>query len=102
MPSSKHRGPCARPHQKLAPGGGSGPEELEAAVENEVEAVVRAAAERAAERRRSHWRDESPAGPSWRTAAGSTARPERLGEQTQREVRAWQGFVFDLVRSEGA
>ncbi|HSC92064.1 MAG TPA: hypothetical protein VLB86_10470 [Gaiellaceae bacterium] len=77
-------------------------EEVQAAVETSVESVVRAAAERAAERAARAWRDE-PAG------RGLLARASRLdaaspglGAELEREVRAWQGEVFELVRREGA
>ena len=88
--------------KSLATGRSSGPEELEAAVENRVEAVILAGAERAAERAARGWRDRVPGRPSWRTARRSTARPSGSGSRRRTEVRAWQGFVFDLVRSEGA
>jgi hypothetical protein len=73
--------------------------ELEAAVESSVDAVVVTAADRAAERAARSWR-EHPAGRAVVTAALDTASPE-LDERTRDEVRAWQGFVFELVREEG-
>jgi hypothetical protein len=73
-----------------------------AAVETSVESVVHAAADRAAERAAEGWR-EHPAGRT--LLAGrprlDAASPELLGA-TAAEARAWQGFVFDLVREEGA
>ena len=76
--------------------------ELEAAVENRVEAVVRAAAERAAERTARAWRDR-PSGKALLAESRDLERASReLTEATEDEVRAWQTFVFDLVRSEGA
>jgi energy-coupling factor transporter ATP-binding protein EcfA2 len=76
--------------------------ELRQAVENRVEAVVRAAAERAAERTARAWR-ERVAGQA--LLAGSTGLDRasvELEAATEEEVRAWQGVVFDLVREEGA
>ncbi|MBD0290738.1 MAG: ABC transporter [Thermoleophilia bacterium] len=74
--------------------------ELQVAVENRVEAVVRAAAERAAERAARAWR-ERPSGKALLEEAGvlESASPE-LAAATEDEVRDWQTFVFELVRSE--
>jgi hypothetical protein len=77
-------------------------EELSAALESSVEAVVRAAADRAAERTARSWQGD-PAGKGLvgdvpRADASSTTFPAATEEQ----VRAWQEFVFDLVRAEGA
>jgi hypothetical protein len=88
--------------KSLATGRPSAPEELQAAVENRVEAVILAGAERAAERAARAWRDRVPGKALLADAPPLDRASERLGEQTQDEVRAWQGFVFDLVRSEGA
>jgi hypothetical protein len=112
--------------KSLATGRSSAPEELQAAVESRVEAVILAGAERAAERAARAWRDRVPgkallagadraterAARAWRDpAAGGAGVADappldrasgRLAEQAQDEVRAWQGFVFELVRSEGA
>ena len=73
--------------------------ELEAAVESSVDAVVVAAADRAAERAARTWRDH-PAGRSL-VVPSLDAKSRELEERTRDEVRAWQGFVFDLVREEG-
>ncbi len=73
--------------------------ELEAAVESSVDAVVVTAADRAAERAARSWR-EHPAGRAVATPALDTVSAE-LDERTRDEVRAWQGFVFELVREEG-
>jgi hypothetical protein len=75
--------------------------ELKAAVETSVDAVVLAAADRAAERAASEWRQLA----AGRALLGAAPRldavsPELL-ERTKAEVRAWQGYVFELVRSEG-
>jgi hypothetical protein len=67
-----------------------------------VEAVVRAAAERAAERTARAWRERVPGKALLeRTPALDRASPE-LTEATEAEVRGWQDFVFELVRTEGA
>jgi hypothetical protein len=88
--------------KSLATGRPSAPAELEAAVENRVEAVILAGAERAAERAARAWRDRVPGKSLLADTPPLDRASERLGEQTQEEVRAWQGFVFDLVRKEGA
>ena len=73
---------------------------LQAAMRSNVDAVVHAAADRAAERAAEDWRAR-PAGRALlaggvRLDAASSA----LAERTGAEVRAWQGDVFELVRSE--
>jgi hypothetical protein len=77
-------------------------EELRVAVEHRVEAVVRAAGERAAERVTKAWGERVPG------RAMLEANPElgraanRLRAGAEEEVREWQGYVMELVRSEGA
>ena len=88
--------------KSLATGRRSAPEELEAAVESRVEAVILAAAERAAERAARAWRDRVPGKALLADMPRLDRASERLGAETQNEVRAWQGYVFELVRSEGA
>ena len=88
--------------KSLATGRRSAPEELEAAVESRVEAVILAAAERAAERAARAWRDRVPGQALLADMPRLDRASERLGAETQNEVRAWQGYVFELVRSEGA
>jgi hypothetical protein len=77
-------------------------EELRVAVEHRLEAVVRAAGERAAERVSRAW-NERPAG---RALIGGTTglgrAAERLRVDTEEQVREWQGYVMELVRTEGA
>jgi hypothetical protein len=76
--------------------------ELQIAVENRVEAVVRAAGEHAAERTARVWR-ERPSGNALLAEAPELERASpRLMAATEDEVRDWQTFVFDLVRREGA
>jgi len=87
--------------RSLATGKSAGPEELEAAVENRVEAVILAGAERAAERAARAWRDRVPGKALLAAALPLDRASEPLRARTEEEVRAWQGFVFDLVRSEG-
>jgi len=76
--------------------------ELQAAVRSSVDAVVHAAADRAAERAAAAWRDR-PAGHALleRGTRLDAASPDLL-DRTRDEVRAWQGDVFDLVRTEAA
>jgi hypothetical protein len=76
--------------------------ELREAVENRVEAVVRAAAERAAERTARAWRDRLAGQALLAEATGLDRASVELEAATEDEVRAWQGVVFDLVRAEGA
>jgi len=83
---------------------GSAPAEVElkATVQTSVDGVVHAAADRAAERAARAWR-QSPAGRALvdGTSRLDAASPDLL-ERTAREVRDWQGYVFELVREEGA
>ena len=78
-------------------------DDLKVALESSVEQLLRAEADAAAERTVTAWR-ALPAGPELlagreRELEGvSPDFPEVAGD----EVRAWQGHVLDLVRSEGA
>jgi hypothetical protein len=86
----------------LMTGRPTAPEELEAAVESRVEAVILAGAERAAERAARAWRDRV-AGRALLAGSPPLDRASaRLGERVQEEVRAWQGWVFELVQREAA
>jgi len=76
--------------------------DLQEAVENRVEAVVRAAAERAAERTARAWRERLAGEALLAEATGLDRASTELEAATEEEVRAWQGVVFDLVREEGA
>jgi Dynamin family len=76
--------------------------ELREAVENRVEAVVRAAAERAAERTARAWRDRLAGQALLAEATGFDRSSRGLEAATEDEVRAWQAVVFDLVQAEGA
>ena len=81
------------------PGAG---EELRVAVEHRLEAVVRAAGERAAEGVARSWR-EHEAGRALVEATPDLGRAaDRLRQDTEEQVRAWQGFVMELVRRKGA
>ena len=76
-------------------------EELRVAVENRIEAVIRAAAERASERAARAWREHA-SGRALLTDSTPLDRASReLEARTEDEVRAWQGFVFELVSREG-
>jgi energy-coupling factor transporter ATP-binding protein EcfA2 len=76
--------------------------ELEEAVESGVESVVRAAADRAADRTAHAWRGH----PAGRVLIGEHPRLDVVSPEfasaAEREIRAWQASVFDLVREEGA
>jgi energy-coupling factor transporter ATP-binding protein EcfA2 len=76
--------------------------ELREAVENRVEAVVRAAAERAAERTARAWHERLAGQALLAEPTGLDRASVELESATEDEVRAWQGVVFDLVRAEGA
>ena len=76
--------------------------ELREAVENRVEAVVRAAAERAAERTARAWRERVPGKALLERTPMLDRASSELTQATEAEVRSWQDFVFELVRNEGA
>jgi hypothetical protein len=77
--------------------------DLQIALETGVEALIGSAADGAAERTVESWRAD-PAGSALLTEdeidAGRASAD--LRESAAREVRAWQGYVLDLVRSVGA
>jgi hypothetical protein len=75
--------------------------ELKAAVETSVDAVVLAAADRAAERAASEWRQLAAGRALLEAAPRLDAVSPELLERTKADVRSWQGYVFELVRSEG-
>ena len=78
-------------------------EDLKVALESSVEQLLRAEADRAAERTVTAWR-ALPGGPGLlgdRVRELETVSPT-FPPAAQDEVRDWQGFVLDLVRSEGA
>jgi energy-coupling factor transporter ATP-binding protein EcfA2 len=75
-------------------------EEIQAAVESSLETVVRAAADRAAERTATGWRERAAGKPLLRK--GLDASSTELHEELGREIRDWQGGVFELVQREGA
>src|SRR5699024_11064341 len=83
-------------------GGPAADAELRTAVESSVDAVVYSAADRAAERAAAAWRGR-PAGRALLEHAVrlDAASPELL-DRTRREVRGWQGEVFELVSREAA
>jgi energy-coupling factor transporter ATP-binding protein EcfA2 len=77
-------------------------EELRVAVEHRVEAVVCAAGERAAERATKAWGERVPGRSLLEATPGLGRAADRLRADVQEEVRAWQGYVMELVRREGA
>ena len=79
----------------------SADEELRVAVENRIEAVIRAAAERASERASRAWRERTPGRALLSDSTAFDRASHDLQVRTEDEVRAWQGFVFELVRREG-
>jgi hypothetical protein len=75
-------------------------EELGEALEAGIETVVRAAVEEAAEVSYGCWARHQAGAP---LLTDELARPAPgLGEAVERQVRDWQGFVLELVRTEGA
>src|SRR5512132_188946 len=83
---------------KPQPGAG-----LQIALETGVEALIGSAADEAAERTVESWRAD-PAGSALLTEDGIEAgrAGADLRESAAREVRGWQAYVLDLVRSVGA
>ena len=76
--------------------------ELKAAVESSIDGLVHAAADRAAERAHEAWRHR-PAGRALLSPGdGLDAVSPDLIDRTREQVRDWQGFVFELVRSEAS
>ena len=76
-------------------------EELRVAVENRIEAVIRAAAERASERAARAWREHTPGRALLSDSTTFDRASRELEARTEDEVSAWQGFVFELVSKEG-
>jgi energy-coupling factor transporter ATP-binding protein EcfA2 len=78
------------------------PDQVGEAIGEGIEAVVLDEADRAAERAEAAWHAE-PAGAALLAVAGADLSRSSPGlrERTAAEVRAWQGAVLDLVRTEG-
>ncbi|TFV85757.1 ABC transporter [Blastococcus sp. CT_GayMR16] len=78
-------------------------DDLQGALENSVERLLRAEADRAAERTVTAWRS-LPAGPD--LLGGDERELEQVSpdfpEAAAAQVRDWQGAVLDLVRDQGA
>jgi sulfur carrier protein ThiS len=78
-------------------------DDLQGALENSVERLLRAEADRAAERTVTAWRS-LPAGAA--LLGGAERELEQVSpdfpEAAAAQVRDWQGFVLDLVRDQGA
>ena len=88
--------------RELVTGRGRGDAELQAAVRSSVDGLVHTAADRAAERAAERWR-ERPAGRALlEGGVRLDAASPGLMPATRDAVRAWQGFVFELVQREGA
>ncbi|TQS41828.1 ABC transporter [Cryptosporangium phraense] len=67
------------------------------AVESNLHALIRAAADRAAEETAALWRGR----PAGRSLVFSDRASSGFGERLEAEIRAWQGRVLELVREEG-
>jgi energy-coupling factor transporter ATP-binding protein EcfA2 len=76
--------------------------ELRTAVQTGVDAVVLAAADRAADRAAGAWRHDPAGRPLLEDAGRLDAASPDLAARTGEAVRAWQGEVLELVRSEGS
>jgi hypothetical protein len=78
-------------------------EDLKVALESSVEQLLRAEADRAAERTVTAWRGLPGGAPLVAESAREleTVSPG-FADAARDEARDWQGFVLDLVRSEGA
>jgi hypothetical protein len=87
--------------RSLLTGKPSASDAVEDAVETGVEAVVRAAADRAAGRSVAAWRDTVGGRALLGEASGLDTASAGLAAAAEREVREWQGDVFELVRREG-
>lgn len=76
---------------------------LKVAIETGVEALIRSAADDAAEQTVTAWRTD-PGGAQLLADAGIQVghAAADLTERAEKEVRAWQGYVLDLVRERGA
>src|SRR3954452_2058954 len=88
--------------RSLVTGAPAPEDDLRSAVENRVEAVVRAAAERAADRTARAWPERVPGRSLLESASGLDRASPELDAATEEEVRAWQSVVFGLVSDEGA
>lgn len=77
--------------------------ELSEAVETGLEAMLRSAAESAAEKTSAAWR-QTPAGAALLDLHGPGLESMSPGfrDAASRAIRDWQGFVMDLVRTEGS
>jgi energy-coupling factor transporter ATP-binding protein EcfA2 len=88
--------------RSLVTGAPTADAELKAAVESSIDGLVHAAADRAAERAHQGWRHR-PAGRALLSPGdGLDSVSPDLIERTRDQVRDWQGFVFELVRSEAS
>jgi energy-coupling factor transporter ATP-binding protein EcfA2 len=88
--------------RSLVTGAPTADAELRAAVESSIDGLVHAAADRAAERAHDGWRHRPAGRALLRPGDGLDSASADLIERTRAEVRDWQGFVFELVRSEAS
>ncbi len=88
--------------RSLVTGAPTADAELRAAVESSIDGLVHAAGDRAAERAHDGWRHRPAGRALLRPGDGLDAASADLIERTRAEVRDWQGFVFELVRSEAS
>lgn len=88
--------------RSLVTGAPTADAELKAAVESSIDGLVHAAADRAAERAHEGWRHRPAGRALLRPGDGLDSASSELIENTREEVRDWQGFVFELVRSEAS
>jgi len=88
--------------RSLVTGAPSADAELKAAVESSIEGLVHAAADRAAERAHDSWRGRPAGRALLRPGDGLDSASPELIERMREQVRDWQGYVFELVRSEAS
>ena len=88
--------------RSLVTGAPSADAELKAAVESSIEGLVHAAADRAAERAHDSWRGRPAGRALLHPGDGLDSASSELIERMREQVRDWQGYVFELVRSEAS
>jgi len=76
--------------------------EFRTAVESSVDGLVHAAGDKAAEQATAAWRRRPAGRRLLESRPGLAAASPELIQRTRDEVRAWQGYVLDLVSEEGA
>lgn len=76
--------------------------EVRTEVERGIETIGLAACDKAVERTQAAWRSSQPGRSLIEDAGAPRSSSARLPAAIESEVRAWQGYVLDLVRAQGA